>query len=202
MAIEALLSFNGAGAFDELGKAFDVVVGDLCQTVLANAHANLGGQYPEVEATLHANLLSLAQSGLIDGLIGAFHWKAFIAEWGSGSDMDRGNPDLTGYMGSETWNPARNGFNITGRPAGPYLGLDGQMHDDHTGALAGVNLEELSQSDSEFQAWMARVGLPPDAFQPKIPLHFMRYALESNRRLIMDQLNAVIETFSFGAFFV
>jgi hypothetical protein len=202
MTVEPLLSFNGAGAYDELAQRFQQVIDDLCQTVLANARANLGGQYPEVEATLQARLVSLAQTGLIDGQIGSDHWMSWMAEWGSGSDMDASNPDLSAYMGSETWNAVRDGFAITGRPAGPYLGLDGVMHDDHTGALAGVNLELLSKSDSEFQAWMGRVGLPPDAFQPKVPLHFMRDALESNRNLIMDQLNAVIETFSFGAFFV
>jgi hypothetical protein len=202
MTVEPLLSFDGAGAYEELSQRFQQVIDDLCQTVLANARANLGGQYPKVEERLRAGLTKLAQTGIIEGQIGSDWWEAFMAEWGSGSEMDASNPDLSAYMGSETWNPVRDGFAITGRPAGPYLGLDGVMHDDHTGALAGVNLELLSKSDSEFQAWMGRVGLPPDAFQPKPPLHFMRDALESNRNLIMDQLNAVIETFSFGAFFV
>jgi hypothetical protein len=202
MGVEVLLNFDGVRAYESLGQAFEKVIADLCETILANARANLGGMYEEVAATLQVRLMSLAQSGLIDGHIGSDHWKAWIAEWGSGSEMDKSNPDLAAYMASEYWNPAREGYAITGRPEGPYLGLDGQMHDDHTGKLAGVNLEELSRSDSEFQAWMARVGLPPDAFQPKPPLHFMREALESNRRLIIDQLNAVIETFNFGDFFV
>jgi hypothetical protein len=202
MPVDVLLDFNGNGAYDEMGKVFEEVINDLCQTILANAQANLGGQYEEVATTLRAQLVRLAQTGMVEGQVGSDHWEAWIAEWGSGSEMDTSNPDLAAYMASEYWNPVRDGFAITGRPKGPYLGLDNRMHDTHTGKLAGVNLEELSRSDSEFQAWMARVGLPPDAFQPKPPLHFMREALEANRNLIMDQLNAVIETFRFGDFFV
>jgi len=202
VAIEMLLSFDGGNAYADLGQEFEKVVTDLCNTVLENARANLGGRYAEVEATLQSRLLSLATSGIIDGQIGTDHWKAFIAEWGSGSEMDTSNPDLAAYMGSEYWNAARDVFAITGRPEGPYLGLDGVMHDEHTGKLAGVNLELLSKSDPLFQRWMSQMGIPSDAFQPKPPLHFMRDALLSNQNLILDQLNAVLEVFNFGDFFV
>lgn len=202
MAIETLLSFDGGNAYAGLGQEFEKVVTDLCNTVLENARANLGGQYAEVEATLQTRLLSLATSGVIDGQIGTDAWQSFMAEWGSGSEMDTSNPDLAAYMGSEYWNAARDGFAITGRPEGPYLGLDGVMHDEHTGKLAGVNLELLSKTDPLFRRWMSEMGIPSNAFQPKVPLHFMRDAILSNQNLILDQLNAVLEVFNFGDFFV
>ncbi|WAH35046.1 hypothetical protein [Alicyclobacillus dauci] len=203
MAVETLLSFNGAGAFDEFNKRMQQVINDLCQAVMDNARANVGGAFPEVEASLHAGLSALVQQGMIDGEIGADAWQSFMAEWGSGSLMDRLNPGLVDYMNSELWNPLReaNGDAITGRAKGPYIGLDGMVHNAHTGILAGRNLEQL-RDFPWFRDWMAKVRLPDDAFTPKVPLHFMRDALESNRNLIMDQLNAVIETFSFGDFLV
>ncbi|GMA50130.1 hypothetical protein GCM10025857_14870 [Alicyclobacillus contaminans] len=200
MPIETLLSFDSQGAFEAFSQALEAVVKDLADTVLENARANLGGDYPEVSASLQASLTSLAQSGLIDGQIGSDHWEAWLAEWGSGSLMDRTNPDLAQYMGSELWNPVRDGFDITGRPEGPYLGLDGALHES-SGKLAGISLEDLVEHDPAFREW-ADTHVGPGAFQPKPPLHFIRDALESNRALIIDQLNGVLETFNFGAFLV
>lgn len=201
MGIEVLLNFNAEGACTSLQERFASIVNELCQTVLANAQANLGGRYEEVASSLQTRLMNLAEQGIIEGSVSTDHWEAWIAEWGSGSSMDTSNPALQEYRSSEYWNPERTDLEITGRPTGSYLGLDGQMHQS-SGKLAGVNLEELAAHDAHFQQWMASMGMPFDAFMPRPQLHFMRNALLSNKNLILDQLNAVIETFNFGDFFV
>jgi len=203
MTIEPLISFNATGAYEGLGKQFETVILKMTETVMEYARQSLPGDefYGPVRDTLQGRLVQLASSGIVTGRIASGAWESFIAEWGSGSEMDRVNPQLTAYMSSDLWNPARAGFAITGRPEGPYLGLDGTIHDS-SGKLSGVDLEVYSRTDSEFQAWMARVGLPSDAFQPKLPYHFMRNALETYRGDIIDQLNAVLRVFNFGTFFV
>ena len=202
MKIEVSLKFNAKAAMRRLEEIYEREINDLCDVVLEHARINVGGIYPDVAATLRSGLVGMAAQGVIEGSISAWHWEAFLAEWGSGSMMDPTNPDLYKYMASPFWNPARTGLAIVGRPAGPYMGLDGHMHTKHTGYLEGVNLEELSRNDPFFLAWMHSVGLPDDAFQPKRPLHFMREAILANKNLIIDQLQAVIERFDFGDFFV
>jgi hypothetical protein len=203
MTVEPLLSFNGAGAYEQLGQQFEVVILKMTETVMEYARQSLPGDefYGPVRDTLQGRLVQLASTGIVTGQIGSDVWESWIAEWGSGSEMDRVNPGITSYMSSDLWNPDRAGFAITGRPEGPYLAIDGTIHDS-SGKLAGVDLEVLAQTDSEFQAWMMRVGLPSDAFQPKLPYHVIRNALETYRGDILDQLNAVLRVFNFGTFFV
>lgn len=201
MTIEILIpSYNGVSAYEALGKALEASVVSLSNTVMESARATVGGEYPEVAATIHTKLLSLATSGLIDGQIGSLHWESWIAEWGSGSEMDTTNPEYEAYKGSVLWNKLRDGNAITGREAGDYPSLDGTTHTS-SGLLAGVNLEVLMQTDAGFAAW-AHENIGPQAFEPKIPLHFMRQATESNRNLIMRTLNEVIGGFNFGDFFM
>lgn len=204
MKMEMLLQFNADKAYSTLIKALSREVENLLDTVRANAVANLGWDpfYYRVkgEDGIQAKLLDLATDGLISGQVSSDMWESWLAEWGSGSEMDTSNPDLTAYMGSELWNPARNGFAITGRPKGEYIGLDGEVYDS-SGALAGVNLETLVETDPDFAVW-AEENFGPDAFKPKPPLHFMRDALESNRNLIINQLNGILQSFDVGAFFV
>lgn len=194
------LQFDSAAARAWIEAETRDVIESLCALILETARANLGWSYAEVESTLRIELLNLAERGLHEGRVTSDHWQAWIAEWGSGTLMDPNNPALSEYMSSEYWNPARRGLAITGRPAGAYKGLDGEIHDSHTGMLEGVNLEELSRNDPSFRDWMARVGLPDDAFQPKPALHFMREAILSNRNFIIDQFNAVIERFPIADF--
>ncbi len=204
MNMEVLLNFDAQKCYETLIKALSREVENLLDTVRANAVANLGWDpfYYRLKSAdgIQAKLLDLATQGLIAGQVGTDLWESWLAEWGSGSEMDTSNPDLAAYMSSESWNPARNGFAIMGRPEGPYIGLDGEVYNS-SGALAGVDLELLVETDAEFRLW-AEENFGPDAFKPKPPLHFMRMALESNRNLIIDQLNGILQNFDVGAFFV
>lgn len=201
MEVETLLSFDGPGAYEAFMAELAQEIKSLSDVVLNHAGPNLLGEYPEVESSLQVSLMKLAQTGMITGEIGSDYWEAWIAEWGKGSLMDRDNPDLTAYMGSDCWNSLRGpDYDITGRAAPGYIGLDGLWHET-SGKLAGISLEDLYQYDESFRAWADRT-LGPGVFLPKPPLHFMRDALEANRNLIMDQINAVIEVFNFGDFFV
>jgi|GEM_PF-1826823 len=205
MALEQLLSFDGDGAYEAFKQKVEAIVEKLCDTILSNAKTSLGSDefYEAVRGSLHGGLVKMAEDGMVTGQVGTDAWQAFIAEWGSGSEMDEDNPELVSYKASTYWNELRsaNDDAITGRPAGQYLGLDDKVHRTY-GKLAGVNLEWLMAIDPEFAAWAEKVTNGPNPFKARVPLHFMRTALESNRNLIMDQLNGVLETFQFGDFFI
>lgn len=73
---------------------------------------------------------------------------AVMDSWGTGSLMDKENPALPGYIGSELYNPARAaapGAPITGRPEGPYRNIFGETVLS-SGAMEGLNLEEFPGS--------------------------------------------------------
>ena len=70
--------------------------------------------------------------------------KAWIAEYGKGSLMDKSsdNPYLERYYGSDKWNPLRDTGNnvIVGRRAGEYQDLDGKTYTS-SGKRAGIKVE-------------------------------------------------------------
>jgi hypothetical protein len=78
---------------------------------------------------------------MVSQSIDATGQKAWIAEFGSGSTMDTSSPYYSTYRGSSNFNPSRRSDNsITGRPAGEYLDLDGNIHVS-TGTNEGRDLE-------------------------------------------------------------
>ena len=77
---------------------------------------------------------------------------ALADSYGVGSLMTSDNPGLKEYMSSDSWNPARRGKAIVGRPEGYYTDIFGRKRHS-TGRLKGVNLEGkrvyTKQKDSE-----------------------------------------------------
>jgi hypothetical protein len=94
---------------------------------------------------IEADLTAFGESlGIIDLPIHMTRW-AIMDNYGTGSEMDRENPALDEYVGSDKWNPARApipGAPITGRPAGEYVAFTGE-HRFTSGRNAGRNLEHL-----------------------------------------------------------
>ena len=67
---------------------------------------------------------------------------AVMDEWGTGSLMDESNPFLNRYIGSELWNPDRQGLAISSREKGPYTDIFGNQQTSDAPS-PGYNLELL-----------------------------------------------------------
>lgn len=98
---------------------------------------------PEGNAEIHTSVKELTRS--VSALIWAYGQKAWILEYGRGSEMEmnsKENPFLAEYMRSEGFNKERfaHALAITGREQGYYTDLDGNRHHS-TGTLRGRNLE-------------------------------------------------------------
>lgn len=70
--------------------------------------------------------------------------KMWILEYGKGEFMDKQNPFLAEYLADPNFYRLRKsrGLKVLGRPKGPYLDLDGNVHYSN-GHLQGVPLEEV-----------------------------------------------------------
>ena len=75
--------------------------------------------------------------------------------FGRGSLLDVNNPALDSYRNSDLWNPARQGLEIVGRPAGRYKNIFGETVYS-SGAFEGINIEGVGG----FEPWP-----PSHAFQ-------------------------------------
>jgi hypothetical protein len=160
-------------------------VEELAKLVVASAQVE--ARDTDVANSIAEQVIWHRATGMIEGTVGASHWKAWIQEYGKGSLMDRSNPNLNEYIESIYWNEARYptpGAPIVGRPEGSYIGLDDQIHYSR-GHMQGKNLE---------------YRVP--GIEPSPPLHFMRNALLSNKNLIEDQLQAALDNFDWGRFLV
>lgn len=67
--------------------------------------------------------------------------RAIMESYGTGSLMDKSNPYLKYYMGSDKWNPARTSHTIVGRRAGEYINIYGKKQVSK-GNYAGQNIEK------------------------------------------------------------
>lgn len=106
-----------------------------------------GGKYSDLgEAKLILTPVIADSQGMVVRDILALGQKAWILEYGRGSLMETSsaeNPWLDEYVSSPDFNKWRKGraLAITGREAGEYRDIDGNIHKS-TGTLAGVNLEQ------------------------------------------------------------
>lgn len=78
--------------------------------------------------------------GYISARVTGGPW-AILNEFGTGSLMDRSNPALSEYMNSWLWNPAREGYEIVGRPEGWYVDFFGGTRYS-SGSREGQNIED------------------------------------------------------------
>jgi len=96
------------------------------------------------EASIEVRDLSITQDTVARALC-AYGQKAWIAEFGKGSLMDKStaeNPFLNDYLTDPYFNRDRlgHGLAVVGRPHGYYPDIDGNPHFSH-GTLSGVPIE-------------------------------------------------------------
>lgn len=96
------------------------------------------------EATIDEQDLEISQDTVARALC-AYGQKAWIAEFGKGSEMDKStaeNPFLQDYLTDPYFNKERlgHGLAVVGRPHGFYPDIDGNPHFSH-GSLNGIPLE-------------------------------------------------------------
>lgn len=95
-------------------------------------------------AKIKEEKLEVAQDTVARAIV-ATGQKAWIAEYGKGSEMDKStseNPFLEDYLNSNIFNRERIGhaLAVVGRPRGTYTDLDGKEHFSY-GTLKGVEIE-------------------------------------------------------------
>ena len=98
------------------------------------------------EAHLKSSRLSDYSKGLARFIVEAWGQKAWIAEYGKGSLMEKStelNPYLSDYLASSNFNKNRlaDDLAIMGRPKGVYKDLDGNEYSS-SGSAECVNLED------------------------------------------------------------
>jgi hypothetical protein len=121
--------------------------------------------------------LSIVQ-GIVASRISGWGQRAYIAEFGSGSLMDKNNPYLEKYLQSPEFNQWRlhsSRMPIMGRSAGEYQDLDGRT-EVSTGKMQGLDLE--------------RDGKPQ--WQPHEPMHNMEQEIDAALPEIMESITQAI----------
>ena len=124
-------------------------------------------------------------------------FKAFIAEYGSGSLLDKSNPYLEAYKGSDMWNKEReheqNGF--LGRQAGETVfSPDGTSYES-TGKMRGMHLEwGIKASKHRFKA------LPP--YKPFEPQHVIQEEINMILPLIKEDIVSQVKSYLLENIFV
>lgn len=113
----------------------------------------------------------------------AWGQKAWIAEFGKGSLMDKStseNPFLDDYENSAQFNKARLGhaLSVVGRPAGKYTDLDGKEYKS-SGNLYGKVIEDVSTSK----------GYP---YAPIRGKHVIKQVIDEDISMLQDEMQDVI----------
>lgn len=118
---------------------------------------------------------------------------ALADSYGVGSLMTLDNPGLQDYMRSESWNKARRGTTIVGRPAGTYTDIFGNKHKT-SGKFVGKPLENksnitgtkyfISPSSPSYalqmaEKWLFKTYLPRAYKNAVEATHFSKYLIES-----------------------
>jgi len=117
--------------------------------ICSRVQAKWGNQSIQGEAHIESNV-TFAGSMILSSIF-AGGMKAFICEEGSGSLLNRDNPDLAEYVGSELFNPYRgNDFKIRGRGMGDYRDLDGNTQTS-SGLKQGIVIES-----SKYKAYLTQ----------------------------------------------
>lgn len=129
---------------DRLTRAYTAAVSAVCDELLEEYLAEIKLQMRTQEGK--ESLLKESEDDVKQlrrrVIGGAF---AILDSFGSGSLMDKMNPNLPAYVNSADYNPLRREKGTTailGRPAGSYTDIFGERQTS-SGHAAGVNLEEV-----------------------------------------------------------
>jgi hypothetical protein len=192
MITEIVSGYNAVRATRDLEKDLEREIRVMTALVLQTAKSNIR-YYPDVRNHLHAQLFVVANQ-MIQGVITADYWQAWLEQFGKGSLMAGSdlNPGLVKYFNSDLWNSIRSRGSrvVVGRPAGRYRSIDGEIKTSQ-GGYRGVDLESLAER-----------GDIDKKFAPTPPTFFLRIALQSNRNRIIQGLSRVLEEFPYHKYFV
>lgn len=113
----------------------------------------------------------------------AWGQKAWIAEFGKGSLMDKSsseNPFLDDYINSSQFNKTRLGhaLSVVGRPAGKYTDLDGKEYKS-SGNLYGKVIEDVSTSK----------GYP---YAPIRGKHIIKQVINTDISMLQNEIQDVV----------
>ncbi|MFT9367014.1 hypothetical protein [Paenibacillus polymyxa] len=186
-----ITGYDAARAAKDLENKLAVEITGLTKLVMLTAKSGIR-YYPAVRDHLEMHMFVLANQ-IISGDITAHCWQAWLEQFGKGSKMadSSQNPGLITYMNSEAWNRLRSKGDriIVGRSRGKYRAIDGTMKESG-GGYAGVDLEELAE----------RGDIDP-SFRATPPTYFLRIAIQSNRKRILDGISRVITQFPYHKYF-
>lgn len=125
-------------------------------------------------------------------IVEAWGQKAWIAEYGKGSLMDKSseNPYLSDYLASSNFNKNRlaDGLAIMGRPKGVYKDLDGNVYTS-SGSAEWVNLEDWwSSRHINLRGRNNRLKIDGYFYTPSPAYHVLKKALlDSNLLSDMEE---------------
>ena len=129
---------------------------------------------------------------VVSYIVEAWGQKAWIAEYGKGSLMDKSseNPYLSDYLASSNFNKNRlaDGLAIMGRPKGVYKDLDGNVYTS-SGSAEWVNLEDWwSSRHINLRGRNHRLKIDGYFYTPSPAYHVLKKALlDSNLLSDMEE---------------
>lgn len=129
---------------------------------------------------------------VVSYIVEAWGQKAWIAEYGKGSLMDKSseNPYLSDYLASSNFNKNRlaDGLAIMGRPKGVYKDLDGNVYTS-SGSAEWVNLEDWwSSRHINLRGRNNRLKIDGYFYTPSPAYHVLKKALlDSNLLSDMEE---------------
>lgn len=118
---------------------------------------------------------------IVSQTLNAMGQKAWVAEYGRGSSMDKSSKYFEEYLRNPSVNPWRFynlSMPIMGRSAGEYRDLDGNTHVS-SGKMAGLDLE--------------RDGDP--RFRPMLPMHIIEREIDLEYPEIVLEVNKVVSEY-------
>lgn len=150
--------FDAERAYSDYRDYMIGVLDTLCVQLLQFYSANTRGVKPKLKEFNIADIDSFWQKTLdtrdevISAYVGNVSWGAYLSNYGTGSKLDRNNPNLDEYMSDDRYGfnqeRANEGFAVLGREEGEYNAPDykkgtGFVEKYSSGKFAGINLEKL-----------------------------------------------------------
>lgn len=129
------LHFNSSSAGQDLLQAINKAADNLIREYYSEVYSRLN----TLKGKAALEILSENEESLIKRKIIGYA-DAVMDSFGTGSKLDKNNPELNTYMNSEYWNRLRQGYTIVGREKGTYTDIYGKT-EYSSGTMAGTDLE-------------------------------------------------------------
>lgn len=181
----------------DLGKNFKDGVRRVISKYIRAAKDNVSTEWQKMntidgEAHISSTQKHQQTNDVVSYIVEAWGQKAWIAEYGKGSLMDKSseNPYLSDYLASSNFNKNRlaDGLAIMGRPKGVYKDLDGNVYTS-SGSAEWVNLEDWwSSRHINLRGRNNRLKIDGYFYTPSPAYHVLKKALlDSNLLSDMEE---------------